>query len=193
MKHPSVAAVPLILVWACGSVQRALDRSCASSIQFLRRFNAAIRDPECNRRRTRLQVPIVERLQERHGLRRCKRVATPFAAARGPDLRRPGARSRLPTEVREHRVGHLRCRRPPPAPRAWRGGRRRGCRTSVSSVLRRRGPMPGTASSSDRRSRMLRALRWKVTANRCASSRIRCSSSSAGSFAASAIGSACRA
>ena len=44
----------------------------------------------------------------------------------------------------------------------------------VSSALRRRGPMPGTSSSSDRRSRMVRACRWNVTAKRCASSRIRC-------------------
>ena len=59
----------------------------------------------------------------------------------------------------------------------------------VSSCLRRRGPMPGTLSSSERRSRIVRARRWKVTANRCASSRIRWISSSAGSCAASAIGS----
>ena len=50
----------------------------------------------------------------------------------------------------------------------------------VSSALRRRGPMPGTASSSDRRSRVERCCRWKVTAKRCASSRMRCSSRSAG-------------
>ena len=86
-------------------------------------------------------------------------------------------------------------RRPPSCPTVDTSSSRVARRTParlpnvVSSVLRRRGPMPGTPSSSDRRSRMLRALRWNVTAKRCASSRIRCSSSSAGSFAASAIGS----
>ena len=51
----------------------------------------------------------------------------------------------------------------------------------VSSVLRRRAPTPGTSSSSERRSRIVRARRWNVTAKRCASSRIRWISSSAGS------------
>src|SRR5206468_10441818 len=59
----------------------------------------------------------------------------------------------------------------------------------VSNVLRRPGPVPGTSSSSDRRSRIVRARRWNVTANRCASSRMRCISNNAGSLAASAIGS----
>ena len=59
---------------------------------------------------------------------------------------------------------------------------------AVSSALRRRGPTPAISSSSDRRSRFVRDCRWKVTANRCASSRIRWISSSAGLSVASAIG-----
>ena len=71
-------------------------------------------------------------------------------------------------------------RRPRRALRAWRGARPQAAEL-VSSARRRRGPMPGTSSSSDRRSRIVRALRWNVTAKRCASSRMRWSSSSAGS------------
>ena len=66
------------------------------------------------------------------------------------------------------------------APRGWRAARRRRCRSASAACLRRRGPTPGIASSSERRSRLARAWRWKVTAKRCASSRIRCSSRSAG-------------
>ena len=54
--------------------------------------------------------------------------------------------------------GHLRHRPRCRAPRAWRAGRRPGCRTRCSSSRRRRGPMPGTSSSSDRRSRIAARL-----------------------------------
>ena len=71
--------------------------------------------------------------------------------------------------------------RRPPAPRASRAARRPGCRTSSAAraagaarcPARRRAPIAGRASSA--------RWRWNVTAKRCASSRIRCSSSSAGS------------
>ena len=42
-----------------------------------------------------------------------------------------------------------------------------------SRARRRPGPMPGIPSSSLVRSRFARRVRWNVTANRCASSRIR--------------------
>ena len=58
----------------------------------------------------------------------------------------------------------------------------------VSSALRRRAPMPGIASSSERKSRVARAWRWKVMAKRCASSRMRCSRRSAAPCGSSAIG-----
>src|SRR3954469_17996350 len=60
---------------------------------------------------------------------------------------------------------------------------------AVSSNFRRRGPIPLITSSSDRRSRLVRDRRWKVTAKRCASSRIRWMRRSAGLSVVSAIGS----
>ena len=55
-------------------------------------------------------------------------------------------------EMREHRVGARADRRPLTSSSGWRGGHRPGCRTR-SAGPRRRGPMPATSSSSDRRSR----------------------------------------
>ena len=51
------------------------------------------------------------------------------------------------------------------------------------------GRCPAIASSSDRRSRFARDWRWNVTANRCASSRMRWISSSAGLSRGSAMAS----
>ena len=62
-----------------------------------------------------------------------KSMARPRAATRYTDparWRRSARRRRRPPSRR----------RRPSAPRGWRGGRRPGCRTLVSSVLRRRGP-----------------------------------------------------
>ncbi len=91
--------------------------------------------------------------------------------------------NRLPSlagEVSEHGIGGFRADH---AVSSSRDARRTPARlpNATSSAFRRRGPMPGTLSSSDRRSRIDRALRWNVTANRCASSRICCTSRSAGS------------
>ena len=91
------------------------------------------------------------------------------------------SRSR-PTAPRRSRPAPRRppsARRRPSAPRGWRAGRRRSCRTPSAARAGGAGPTPGTPSSSERRSRIRRACRWNVTANRCASSRICCSRSRA--------------
>ena len=77
-------------------------------------------------------------------------------------------------------------RRRPPARRGWRGARRRPIRTSSAAACAGAGRCRQSSSSADRRSRFARARRWNVTANRCASSRMRCTSRSAGDCRAAA-------
>ena len=72
--------------------------------------------------------------------------------------------------------------RPSSIPRASRVARRQGCQTPSAADLRRRGPIP--AITIELRSEVAHRARrrWKVTAKRCASSRMRWISSSAGLF-----------
>ena len=98
------------------------------------------------------------------------------------------AGQRCDREMRQHGVRRTWRRRRAPGPPASRDGPRRGCRTRSAAPCRFLGPIPAIPSSSDRRSRFVRDARWNVTANRCASSRMRRISSRLGLSSRSAIG-----
>ena len=68
-----------------------------------------------------------------------------------------------------------RCPAPRRSPRRWRRRSRFTEPKRRSSALRRISPSPGTPSSADAVIRFDRRCRWNVMANRCASSRTRCS------------------
>ena len=78
-------------------------------------------------------------------------------------------------------------RRRPRAPRGWRAARRRPIRTPSAAACAAAAPMPAIVVQLRPEVALRpRDCRWNVTANRCASSRIRCSSRSAGDSRGSA-------